>query len=63
MATATTANNGGTRTAALSKGRALLRDPRYNRGAAFTLGERAVLGLRGLLPPAVSSLEEQAKRS
>jgi len=40
-----------------------LADPRYNRGAAFTLEERAALGLQGLLPPAVVSLEQQVKRS
>ena len=63
MATATTPKNAGTSTAAMPRGRALLRDPRYNRGPAFTLEQRAALGLRGLLPPGVSSLEEQAKRS
>jgi len=40
-----------------------LGDPRYNRGTAFTLEERAALGLHGLLPPAVVSLEQQVKRS
>jgi malate dehydrogenase (oxaloacetate-decarboxylating) len=38
-------------------------DPRVNRGTAFTVEERAALGLEGLLPAAVLSLEEQAKRS
>jgi malate dehydrogenase (oxaloacetate-decarboxylating) len=47
----------------LPRGRALLRDPRYNRGTAFTMQERAALGLDGLLPPAVLSLEGQARRS
>jgi malate dehydrogenase (oxaloacetate-decarboxylating) len=45
------------------RGRALLRDPRYTRGTAFTAEERASLGLEGLLPAGVSSLEEQAQRS
>ncbi len=45
------------------RGRALLRDPRYNRGTAFTVDERAALGLDGLLPAAVLSLDEQAARS
>ena len=44
-------------------GPALLRDPHQNRGTAFTLEERSALGLEGLLPPGVLSLEEQAKRS
>jgi malate dehydrogenase (oxaloacetate-decarboxylating) len=44
-------------------GRDLLRDPRFNEGTAFTAEERSALGLRGLLPAAVLSLEQQAKRS
>lgn len=47
----------------LPRGRDLLRDPRYNRGTAFTVEERTALGLDGLLPGAVLSLEEQAVRS
>jgi malate dehydrogenase (oxaloacetate-decarboxylating) len=47
----------------LPRGRALLRDPRFNRGTAFTAVERAVLGLQGLLPAAVLSLEVQAQRA
>jgi malate dehydrogenase (oxaloacetate-decarboxylating) len=47
----------------MPRGRALLRDPRYNRGTAFTLEERAVLGLQGLLPPAVLTLEQQCARA
>jgi malate dehydrogenase (oxaloacetate-decarboxylating) len=50
-------------TASISQGRGLLRDPRLNRGTAFTLEERSALGLDGLLPAGVLSLEEQAKRS
>ena len=49
--------------AAVARGRALLRDPRTNRGTAFTAGERAALGLEGLLPAGVQSLDEQAVRS
>jgi malate dehydrogenase (oxaloacetate-decarboxylating) len=49
-------------TQALS-GRQLLRDPRLNRGTAFTLAEREALGLEGLLPSGVQTLEEQAKRA
>lgn len=40
----------------------VLRNPWLNRGSAFTEEERDRLGLRGLLPPAVSSLKDQAKR-
>src|SRR5919197_3584396 len=49
--------------AQLPRGRILLRDPRYNRGTAFSAQERSALGLAGLLPAGVLSLEEQAKRS
>ena len=47
----------------LRSGRAVLRDPCLNRGTAFTHEDRAALGLEGLLPPAVLTLEEQARRS
>jgi malic enzyme len=40
-------------------GRALLDDPFHNRDLAFTLAERAALGIDGLLPPAVQTLEQQ----
>lgn len=49
--------------AGLPRGRALLRDSRHNRGTAFTLEQRAALGLEGLLPAGVSTLEEQARRT
>jgi malate dehydrogenase (oxaloacetate-decarboxylating) len=41
----------------------MLRDPRLNRGTAFTVEERETFGLEGLLPAAVLSLGEQATRS
>jgi malate dehydrogenase (oxaloacetate-decarboxylating) len=41
----------------------VLRDPLRNLGTAFTPEQRQALGLTGLLPPAVLSLDEQAKRS
>jgi len=44
------------------KGFALLQDPALNKGTAFTEEEKAVLGLRGLLPPRVHTMEEQALR-
>jgi malate dehydrogenase (oxaloacetate-decarboxylating)(NADP+) len=41
---------------------ALLRDPLLNKGTAFTEAERDALGLRGLLPPHVLSMNEQVAR-
>jgi len=41
---------------------AVLRDPALNKGTAFTEKERDALGLRGLLPPHVSTQEEQVVR-
>ncbi|KAK4343420.1 hypothetical protein RND71_036514 [Anisodus tanguticus] len=49
-------------TFAVSSGYNLLRDPRYNKGLAFTEKERDVHYLRGLLPPAITSQELQEKR-
>jgi malate dehydrogenase (oxaloacetate-decarboxylating)(NADP+) len=45
-----------------ARGMALLRDPLLNKGTAFTEHERDALGLRGLLPAHVLSMEAQAKR-
>lgn len=45
------------------RGRELLRDPRWNRGTAFTLDERAALGLHGLLPSGVQTLDDQSARA
>jgi malate dehydrogenase (oxaloacetate-decarboxylating) len=41
----------------------VLKDPLRNRGTAFTLDERARLGLTGRLPSAVETLEQQAARA
>ncbi|WP_239255360.1 NAD-dependent malic enzyme [Listeria ilorinensis] len=41
------------------KGKALLAQPFFNKGTAFTEEERARYGLHGLLPTAVLTLEEQ----
>ncbi|CZQ83501.1 NAD-dependent malic enzyme [Trichococcus ilyis] len=44
-----------------TNGKDLLRQPFLNKGTAFTLEERAELGLDGLLPTAVRTLEEQSE--
>ena len=36
-----------------------LRDPRLNKGLAFSLQERQVLGIHGLQPARIKSQEEQ----
>jgi malate dehydrogenase (oxaloacetate-decarboxylating)(NADP+) len=46
----------------LGRGVKLLHDPVRNKGTAFTEAERDLLGLRGLLPPRVSSPAEQEDR-
>lgn len=43
-------------------GRDLLLDPLLNKGSAFSAEERASLGLRGLLPAHVATIEEQLLR-
>ena len=45
------------------RGADLLRDPLLNKGTAFTATEREAFGLTGLLPHAVSTLDEQAERA
>ena len=45
------------------RGMALLHDPIYNKGTAFTEKERDALGVRGLLPAHVLSQDEQAERA
>jgi malate dehydrogenase (oxaloacetate-decarboxylating) len=50
------------RLAVLDRGTRLLRNPMYTKGTAFTDEERVALGLEGLLPHAVSTLDQQEKR-
>lgn len=45
------------------RGHALLETPSLNKGTAFSLLERQALGLDGLLPPAVETIEEQSFRA
>lgn len=40
----------------------VLHDPNLNKGTAFTEREREVLGLKGLLPPYVATMDEQVER-
>lgn len=44
-------------------GRALLESSALNKGTAFTLEERAALGLEGLLPPSVETIDKQRQRA
>src|SRR5215813_1067655 len=45
------------------RGYSVLSDPRLNKGTAFTDSERAALGLTGLLPSRVLTLDQQAERA
>ncbi|MBX3221803.1 MAG: NAD-dependent malic enzyme [Labilithrix sp.] len=57
-------DEGGERAVAVRvTGEALLRSPFTNKGTAFSVDERVELGLVGLLPPRVESLEEQTARA
>ena len=46
-----------------ARGNDVLRNPMLNRGTAFTEAEREALGLDGLLPSAVSSMDGQVRRT
>ncbi|MGH3337623.1 MAG: oxaloacetate-decarboxylating malate dehydrogenase, partial [Propionibacteriaceae bacterium] len=45
-----------------ARGRSVLTNPMLNRGTAFTTEQRQALGLQGLLPSGVSTLEGQLRR-
>jgi malate dehydrogenase (oxaloacetate-decarboxylating)(NADP+) len=47
----------------LPTGVALLRDPALNKDAAFSEEEREMLGLRGLLPARLQTMDEQVERT
>lgn len=49
--------------AVFRRGAAITEDPILNKGTCFTLEERDELGLRGILPPAVSSSQDQETRA
>ncbi len=46
-----------------TRGLTVLNSPQLNKGTAFTADERKALGLTGLLPPDISTLEAQVKRA
>ncbi|MFK0114169.1 NAD-dependent malic enzyme [Streptomyces sp. NPDC091217] len=46
-----------------ARGRAVLTDPRLNKGTAFTKDEREALDLVGLVPPQVLTLDQQSSRA
>jgi malate dehydrogenase (oxaloacetate-decarboxylating) len=46
-----------------ARGLAVLNSPLLNKGTAFTAEERKTLGLAGLLPPDISTIEIQVKRA
>jgi malate dehydrogenase (oxaloacetate-decarboxylating) len=45
------------------RGRALIDEPLFNKGTAFGEEERTALGLHGLLPPHIETLDEQVSRA
>ncbi len=53
---------GGLRVEVPYRGSALLSHAMYNKSTAFTREERVAFGLEGLLPSAVSTIEQQARR-
>lgn len=60
--TQSTEPSGRKRLAVPYRGARLLRHPMYTKGTAFTQEERISLGLEGLLPHAVTTMEQQSRR-
>ncbi len=58
----TTQKNSKTNRALPVKGVDWLHNPVFNKGTAFTEAERDALGLRGLLPPHVQTMDQQTRR-
>jgi malate dehydrogenase (oxaloacetate-decarboxylating) len=56
-------DNGGHSYHTKARGLAVLNSPLLNKGTAFTIHERKSLGLAGLLPPDISTLEMQVTRA
>ena len=44
------------------RGQALMTDPVLNKGTAFTREERTALGIQGLIPPSICTIEKQLER-
>jgi malic enzyme len=60
--TITTDSHGNPRLEVPYGGTRLLRNPIYTKGTAFTKEEREFFGLEGLLPHAISQMEQQSRR-
>ncbi len=59
----TIGTDGGPRVGCPHRGHALLSHSVYNKGTAFTVDERRALGLKGVLPPEVNTIEQQGQRA
>ena len=55
--------NGQRYIAVSEKGKPVLANPLTNKSTAFTMRERSELGLKGLLPPIVSTMKQQLERT
>ena len=62
MTTPKISKSGRARRALPARGEGWLHNPVFNKGTAFTDAERDSLGLRGLLPPHVQTMDEQVRR-